>query len=228
MQGVAGVGIITAGSVRAECAESLIYLTISGIPRWVYIHRAGPYLDDARNAVVRQFKEEAQRCDRLLMVDSDIEFKPADVQQLIDDDLPVVSGVYHNLFTSKKGATGGITPVVFTWDEDDERRSLIPIREWPDGALHEDFSERPIVQVEGVGAGFLMIRRDVLDVLEAAYGDPSPWFGEMIRDGVHFGEDLDFCVRCAEREIPIAVDRRVQVRHYKTVGYGGPRSPRKA
>lgn len=222
MQGVAGVGIITAGNVRAETARSLVYLTISGIPRWIHIHPAGPYLDDARNAVIRQFNAQAQICDRLLFIDSDIEFKPTDVQQLIDDDLPVVSGVYYNLWSARESHVGlGPTPVVLHWTGETGDRNMVPVTEWPDGPFDGDYSERPVIEVDGVGAGFLMVRRDVLDALEAEHGNPSPWFGEAIYENSHLGEDVDFCVRCQQLGIPVAVDRRVQLGHFKTVCYRG-------
>lgn len=218
---MAGVclGVVTSGNLKLETVESLLAVSVAK-PRaaeWVLLHRAGPYLDDARNELIRKFFLEAfEHCDRMLMVDSDIEFLPEDVERLADDDLPIVSGVYRSDYS------GNVVPVVYEWfEQENGTRTMGPRLEWPDGPLDADYSDSPLVEVTGVGAGFLMIRRDVLATMKETYGDPCPWFAEDVFGGVHFGEDLTFCIRAAELGIPIMVDRRVEVAHHKEVRIGG-------
>jgi hypothetical protein len=197
------IGVICAGNVKMECVQSLIGALGNHIVDTVYLHQSGPYLDDGRNFLVRVFNSpELEHCDRLLMVDSDIEFSPEDVTKLAEDDLPVVSGVYYNPVGQ------GVLPVVYQWGDLDGRHRLLNVTEWGD--------EGPISEVDGVGAGFLMIGRDVFHKLEFVYGEPQPWFAEDIVDGIHYGEDLTFCLRAKEAGFSIHVDRDVQVAHHKS------------
>lgn len=165
-------------------------------------HKAGPYLDDARNHLVYDFLQYGKG-ERLLILDSDIEFEPAHVQRLVDDDLPIVSGLYHNIF----GAV--LAPVVFNKTDPEDWRTLHHIEAWT--------SDDPIVQCDTVGAGFLMIRKDVIETFRAAYPKPCQWFHEPAIGEGHMGEDVGFCIRAAEQGIPVMVDRRVELNHYKTV-----------
>ncbi len=207
------IGIITAGDIHMRCAQSLLATVITGAADSIAIHQNGPYLDIGRNKMVDAFRTEDQyaHCDRLLFVDSDIAFDPACIQILVDDDLPIVSGVYHSLFAQ------GIRPVVYEWtQEEDKARTLTPIHTWnrPDGDN--------LIPVDGVGAGFLMIHRDVFDRFLETYSPPQAWFGTDIYEGVQLGEDLAFCVRATELGIPVIVDRRVQVAHHKSMVLQGP------
>lgn len=213
------IGIITPGTVQLECVESLISVIVTKQVKWAKFHRSPPYLDDARNELLLTFHEAIyQDCDRILMVDSDIEFTPEDIHQLVVDDLPIVSGVYW----SDYGPHGGLLPVVYDWTErDDGKRSMVPIREWADGPLTQVEFDEPVIQTPGVGAGFLMIKREVLDAMRAVYPDPQPWFAEDVINGVHFGEDLCFCIRAAECGFPVHVDRRVQLAHHKHARIAG-------
>ena len=220
------IGVITAGNVHMACVESLLAVVTSKVANWVFLRSCGPYLDDGRNNLVQAFLDDNFKdCSRLLMVDSDIEFRPDHVQQLIEDDLPIVSGVYQNSYS------GVLKPVVYQWTDvpvieqtPDKRfksgyretvvntlRTMEPI----DGWAEDD--PRALVNVDGCGAGFLMIHRDVLEEFPKHYAPPQPWFAEDTYFGTHFGEDLCFNVRAAEIGISTVVDRRVVVGHHKTV-----------
>jgi hypothetical protein len=200
-----------------ECAESVTAVVTTRSALWAFYHKSGPYMDMARNELVRRFYQpQFDECDRLLMIDSDIEFRPEDVRRLEADDLPIVSGVYHNVFD------GVMRPIAYEWSDD--RTGMIPVVTWPDGvSTNNDSYADPITTTDGVGAGFLMIRRDVLDTMRDHYGEPCPWFAEEIIEGVHWGEDLCFCLRAAELGFKTHVDRRVQVAHHKGVRLGGPK-----
>jgi len=172
-------------------------------------------MDMARNELVEVFYTEPfTECDRLLMVDSDIEFTPDDVRRLEADDLPVVSGVYHSNYG------GQVLPVVYDWVDLDGVRSMKAVQRWPDCEFDEE-PDNPICTAPGVGAGFLMVKREVFDALGERHELPCRWFAEEIRNGVLFGEDLTFGLRVAEAGFPVHVDRRVQVAHHKSVRLGG-------
>lgn len=216
---MAGVclAIMSSGTVTVETAQAVTQAQTEKVVDWIFYKRHGPYLDDGRNDLVHDFSAPIFKdCDRLLMVDSDIEFTPDDIRQLVEDDLPIVAGVYHSSYE------GVILPVVYSWVAipGKSARTLGPITRWPDCDLDEDYDE-PIIIAPGVGAGFLMIKREVFDVLGEIHGPPCPWFAEEIRDGIHMGEDLCFCLRAADAGFPTHVDRRVQVAHHKQARLGG-------
>jgi hypothetical protein len=207
------IGIITAGNLDMRCVQSLLATQILGIDATICIQQNGPYLDIGRNRMVDTFRTNPlyTHCDRLLFVDSDIGFDPAHIQTLVDDDLPIVSGVYHSLFDQ------GIRPVVYTWTTNkDDLKVMTPIEQWgrPEG--------ENLVPVDGVGTGFLMIHRNVFERFLDEYQAPSAWFGNDILGRVQLGEDLAFCVRATNLGIPVVVDRRVHVSHSKGIVLQGP------
>ena len=223
------IGMITSGNVHMAVVQSLLGAVMNGGARWIYIQQSGPYLDDARNNLIGTFMNEAFKdCDRLLMVDSDVEFTSDDIQRLVDDNRPVVSGVYHSMYED------GIHPVVYEWSDYGEKtlrvpdkrcktgyrleygRTMTPIKTWPATA-----EEQPLVKVDGCGAGFLMIKRDVIMEFIKHHEPPQIWFAEDVINGTHFGEDLCFNVRCAELGIDTWVDRRVQLAHHKNIRLQG-------
>lgn len=203
------LGVMAAKDIAFECVESLFNVIIDQTAASMVLHRAGPYLDDGRNRLITKYYEIGGNCDRLLMVDSDIEFTPQDIRMLAEHDLPVVSGVYLGSFEK------GILPVVYEWIEEDGEPNMCIFEEWPDGSLLDEYTDDPLLQVDGVGAGFLMIKREVLDQLWDTYGQPLPWFAEHVLHGKHWGEDLTFCHRLADNGIPVYIDRRVRVGHHK-------------
>lgn len=213
------LAVIAPGSVHLRCAESITGAVVSKVVDWVYYHQVGPYLDDGRNECVMAFMERFTDCDRLLMVDSDIEFLPEDVVRLAEDDLPIISGVYHSVYD------GVMLPVVYDWGlASNGKRHMGPVKRWPDVALDEEWEE-PICIVAGAGAGFLMVKREVFETLGEIHGPPQPWFAEDIRDGCHMGEDLCFNLRAADAGFVTHVDRRVQVAHHKGIRLGGTAAP---
>lgn len=205
--------LMSDGNVKLRCTESIAWAIAERVVDAAFFYEAGHYLDDGRNACVRRFLKRFPDLDRLLMVDSDIEFTPADVELLAVDNLPIVSGVYHSAFD------GELRPVAYAWDEEQEQ--LVPARAWPDGPLQESFHEHPLVEMGASGAGFLMVKREVFQALGEIHGEPCPYFAEEIRGGRHYGEDMCFCLRAAEAGYKTVLDRRVQVAHHKGVRLGG-------
>jgi hypothetical protein len=105
------------------------------------------------------------------------------------------------------------------------RKGLTPIVSWPDGwpmwPREGPDSLDPLTKVTAVGGGFLMIHRSVLTSLREIHGEPLPYFDEPILDGIHLGEDIGFCIRCADAGFDVWVHRGVQVGHYKHMRLGG-------
>jgi len=190
------VGLPTGGAIRWETTWSLVTAAQVGALEEFRVCAGVVYVDDARNHLVRWFLDETD-CTHFLSLDSDISFVPEDLDRLQADGLDCVSGVYYNVFD------GVLKPVAKFLDDT------------PD-------TDDPIMEVEGVGAGFVMASRELLEKMRAEYGEPCPWFYEPVLEGSHYGEDFGFCHRVRELGAAVHLDLRVQVSHYKTVRVTGP------
>lgn len=136
--------------------------------------------------------------DYFLSLDSDIEFKSTDVQALIDRNLPVISGAYKS-----RANKGKITAGYFS------------VYGMPLPETHLNESSIGLIQCDWVGAGFLLIKREVFEKIE------YPWFrDEIVKFNYNnipcaawVGEDVGFCMQCTKRGFPIFVDTDVKVNH---------------
>jgi hypothetical protein len=200
------IGIPTGGSLRWETTWSLVQAARSQSFEAFNVAAGVVYVDDARNHLIRWFLDETD-CDKFLSLDSDISFLAADLAQLeadLDTDgLDCVSGCYYNVFD------GILKPVVKFLDD-----RMTPAQ-----------SDDPLMEVEGFGAGFFMVTRELCEKMRAEYGEPVPWFYEPVIEGNHLGEDLGFCHRVREMGSSVNIDLRVQLSHYKTVRLTGPEVP---
>lgn len=215
---------MTAGDVRMECVEGIGACISDQTISQFWITPSGPYLDNGRNNVVKTFNDPRvrERCSHLLMVDSDIGFTPADVVDLYEaaQDRAVVSGVYYSSFS------GVAQPIVYDWTTNEAGLKILSvISDWEDGwsfwntkPNREDID--PLVRVEACGAGFMMIRYEVIDTLAQIHGDPQPWFHEPVIDGIHYGEDLAFCLRVKDAGFSVWAHREVELAHYKNTQIG--------
>ena len=218
------VAVMTAGELRMETAESIYASIVTKTISRTYFVQSGPYLDNGRNNVVKVFLDPQVRdaCTHLLMVDSDVAFHPDDVRALYEasQDHAVVSGVYYSMYPE------GLKPVIYDWTVNEQGLKTMEVisawedgwKFWPNGAKQPDVD--PLVRVEASGAGFLMIRYEVIDVLQELHGDPQPWFSEPVIDGIHYGEDLAFCIRAKDAGFSVWAHRGVEVSHYKNTLLG--------
>jgi hypothetical protein len=199
------IGIPTGGSLRWETTWSLVQAARSQSFEAFNVCAGVVYVDDARNHLVRWFLDETD-CDKFLSLDSDISFLAPDLMQLeadLDDGLDCVSGCYYNVFD-------GI---------------LKPVVKFLDDRMTPAASDDPLMEVAGVGGGFVMVTRELCEKMLAEYGEPTPWFYEPVIDGEHYGEDFGFCHRVREMGSTVNIDLRVQLSHYKTVRLTGPDVP---
>jgi hypothetical protein len=137
---------------------------------------------------------------KLFWIDSDISWTPEDFLKLYESDKDIVSGAYLSASADVMAYEKLLYPP-FTFEE---------------------FSKKEgVIEVEGVGFGFVAIKNGVFESLS------KPWFQQayvkrMIEDGsikdyAILGEDLSFCSRIAEKGFTIYVDTDVRVIHHKQV-----------
>ena len=147
----------------------------------------------------------------LFFVDSDCVPDPDIILKFLEYDLPVVSGWY----LSRKGS--GL-PVVFKLEEKTEstmKELTVNVNKFPKWRAYklEELLTLPkdkngLTKVDGVGAGCLLIKREILSHLD------QPYFFEDNTKKYGFGEDLFFSLNCKLHNIPIHVDLNKFCKHW--------------
>jgi hypothetical protein len=141
--------------------------------------------------------------DKIIWIDSDIEWEPHHVIQLYKSPLDIVSGLYALDPTGK---------VAVNYPDDSGVPKSVNKVEF---ILHEE----PL-EVGGVGFGFLAVKSGVFESI------PRPWFliarlqwsseSEM---RVNVGEDYSWCANAQRSGYKIYVDPKVAVKHHKETVY---------
>ncbi|GAG88137.1 unnamed protein product [marine sediment metagenome] len=199
------IGIPLIGDMPDEIFYS--FLSLMKPPGTKLTKVKGKGADIARNVIV-----EALEKDWLFFMDSDQTFHPETLTRLLSWDLPVVSGVYFK-------SPGQPVPHVYRYAwKDKEHLYLSLINEiFQFLAPHKDKlkGELPatilparredLLEVDGVGAGCLLVHRRVFEAI-----DP-PWF--KYSDGKTVGEDFDFCRKVQEAGFKIYCDPGVLCGH---------------
>lgn len=158
---------------------------------------SGPLISSGRNYLVEKFL--ATSCEYFLGVDTDIEWHPEQVGELMAHDKDIVSGLYRS-HTDK----GVIWPVFLKTMPDGgfERAELADV---------EDQTE--LMEVGAVGMGFCLIKRKVFEDLGCSLLWP---FAEIMSATDRYqGEDITFCTRAREKGFGIYLDPNVKVVHTK-------------
>lgn len=231
---------INRGQISAGMMMGVIDAMTNGYVRWVVLAESGPYLDSGRNMAVANAMQQ-EEWDWLLFVDSDIEFKGSHVRQLLapytsgwlDPRLhPVMGGIYVNPFADggvpgEDPAEDRVGPVAYEWvQRDDLHGELAGVPTWTFRRLSRKslaaldgrgIGAEDVCEVACVGTGFLALHRSLLDHMREVYPEPLPWFDEPVRDAVHYGEDMGFCLRVRDLGYPVLVNRACTPLHHKTL-----------
>ena len=157
---------------------------------------------DARNTLAKQAVIEG--FDRVLWLDSDMDFSPDLLKRLsadMDEGREMVSGLYF-----KRKAP--VKPVIYKelgfW-RDKEKDEVTPI-----AIPYEDYPKDDIFTIAGCGFGGCLVSVDLIKRVGDKFGLPfSPIRG--------FGEDLSFCSRVSQLGVEMFCDSRVKMGH---VGLG--------
>lgn len=147
----------------------------------------------------------ASGCERMMFIDSDIEFEAEDVLKLWALDADVAVGAYP---LKQEGAglavhTGG------------EMVSLAYLGDEP-------------LAVDYAGTGFMMIKREVferlrsgLPVIKTVNGYMPRWWSFDVVDGVELPEDYGFCKRVRDAGMTVVCDPTIRLKHWGLKGYEG-------
>jgi hypothetical protein len=163
-----------------------------------------------RNIIVNEFLE--SQAEHLLMIDSDMTFNADDVFRMLawNKTKPIVAGV---------GVARKKEKVYFSSLDQDEDNNIIMDR-------------MGLVKVKRVGTGFIMIQRNVFEVMRDAhpewkYMDQNT--GKMLQSFFDFkstpdgyvGEDYVFCDRAHEHGFTAWVDPTIKLGHMGVMEYEG-------
>lgn len=163
-------------SYTFSIARSREALSAAGIQSAYYLLQGNCHVDDARNAVVRDFLD--SDCTELVFLDADVSWEPEVLIALCRIDRDLVGGVY-------------------PYRRESEEETM-PVRHLPQITVDDD----GLIEVEGLPTGFMRIKRHVLETMAATakhflkdHGKPHPVLFE--RDyfgGGRRGGDIRFCM----------------------------------
>lgn len=186
---------------------------------WDWLDLSGDsYIDRARNTLCARFLD--TDAEALVFVDSDMEWKADGFARLIT--APAWAEV-----------VGGAYPLKNDWG----RWSSIPVEREGQVVGRARPDNGWLLEAEVISAGFMMVRRGVLERMRDAYpelayedasADPSQpdrrhfgWFNCPIRDGRRYGEDYEFCHRVREMGAKLWIEPNINFGHYGTHGWHG-------
>lgn len=183
--------------VHTQFMRSLLQLTKVGEVGFALSSSSLVY--DARNTLAKQAVDGG--FDRVLWLDSDMDFKPDMFVNLMrdmdDNNLEIVGGIY---FSRKEP----VVPVVYQkvgYYHDDEQDTVTPC-----ALNYYEYPKDELFPCEGIGFGAVLMTTDLIKKVQDKYGLPfSPILG--------FGEDLSFCIRARDVGATIMCDSRIKVGH---------------
>lgn len=203
------------GQMMVPFVQSMIQMTgvarEVGLPcNWDLISNES-LIQRARNNMAAYFLWETDY-ERLMFIDSDIEFSPDDVSKLWNLDADIAVGIY----AMKKP------------DED-------VYAGWVDGKLVDIKELNGITPLDYAGTGFMQIKREVLRRMyeewperrheEGQTKKAFAWFDPRVVDAgagpFYASEDYAFCRDARSLGYEILCDPSIRLKHYGLYGYGG-------
>lgn len=151
-------------------------------------HGFGGDIGRVRNDAVKAFLHGDYT--HLFFLDDDTLPKPNAIPQLLKRKLPIVSGLYPRRNEPHY-------PIILRWPD---KRNKTPLAAFP---YKMSPPKNALVECDAVGAGCLLIKREVFTTIE------PPWFRLLPKAG----EDIYFCARAKHAGFKIYVDTGVECLH---------------
>jgi hypothetical protein len=199
------------GQVTVQYCNSLLMEALHGLKAGVavcpYYCTGGSILPLARNQAVSDFL--ASDATDLVFVDADEGWEPGAVMRLISHPVDIVGGA-----------------VRLKKEPEEYALSWMPTPElWAD--------ENGLIEVMGLGSGFLRLSRKAIETMARAYPELSyqdggctlgtAWalFDNSVHQGRYWGEDTTFCRRARDRGLKIYLDPEIEFTHTGVKTYAG-------
>ena len=183
--------IPTMGSVKSEFLASILHMKMAGEIN-LYIEN-NTLIHWARNRMA-DYAIEAE-CDRLLFLDSDMQFEPDLFQRLtqrMEEGCDIITGL---CFTRAEP----IVPAIFKFDDDGKLVNML------------DYPRDSLIEVDACGMAACMIKTDVLKSVKEEFGAPF--------NPAALSEDIAFCIRAKAQGAKIWCDTSVKLGHVGTMVY---------
>lgn len=183
-------------------------------------------VDMARNILVEKFRNYRQNDPDLkyiLFIDSDATWSADAGMRLMQRDAPVITACIYKRSLPPVPCLGPYVGInkdghhlynfgfgidkIFEWCD----RNNITVN--TDNDLVGPYDEQDIVEIDGCGAHFLMIRWDVIEAIK------PPWFRRAGGGYVNAGEDFYFCRKAKAVGFSIYVDLSVHTGHLAGPGF---------
>tara|TARA_R100000664_G_C2757172_1_gene145287 strand:+ start:2243 stop:3001 length:759 start_codon:yes stop_codon:yes gene_type:complete len=176
----------------------------------------------ARNECISNFMNNTD-LDYFLFIDADINFQAEDVIKLMNYDKPLVAGTYpkkHLNWMKIQKCIAYDTPE--TSQELLEKTSEYTIYDKKNQNL-SDYSKTGLLEVDRVGTGFMMIKRDLIKKLAKKYKELMykengnkgyGLFESAIMNKEHLSEDYAFCERVKAVGEKVYVDPNIKLIHH--------------
>jgi hypothetical protein len=188
-------------------ANALSVVQQNGIE--VYRAACSPtYIHQGREWVAESFLE--SDATHLCFIDSDMAIHPNSIMRLIEDNLPIVGGLYYGrrdvpvacaFEMTPDNKTRSISQTVLNWHQEQQ----VPIQSTYFVGDYDD----SIIPCDCIGFGLIVIKREVVEVI------PEPRFG---KHGENLGEDVLFCLNAKEQGYKTYLDMNVQCVHISING----------
>lgn len=212
MTGTVTVGWLDGGRTEGEFTLHLVALVLHdrrSNHRIGNVARVcGAYIDSGRCDLVRDFL--AGNDEWLFMVDSDMLFDADSLDRLLDAADPVERPVMAGLYFSGGRQGGPLLPLVYRLGDDGHTHIV-----W-------DYPRDQVIPIDATGGGFILWHRSVLEAVGEEYAslpdgskNPLPWFCDVQRGGVAYGEDIEGCLRARRLGFPIHMHTGVKALHKK-------------
>jgi hypothetical protein len=183
-------------------ADTRLYLAANSIETVIRIHTSGSLLVRERNDLVKAFLE--TDATHMLCIDADIGWDPLSVKKLIDYNEDFVAALY-----PARGEKCFLYRGVYG-----ENKRM-------------DVSEKKLLQMEYIPAGFMLLKRCVLEKMIAhfpeLYYEPKDeslkytkghyLFATELWDGEFWDEDYVFCRRARQAGFKIWIDPIIELHH---------------
>lgn len=183
----------------AQCLGVVIQAYPEALERVIWQPGSVGNFDSSRNWAVRHFL--GGEADIMVMIDSDMVFRPADIEALLDqttEEQPVVSGLYF---------VGSQPP----------RPCIAMNQDYSMTALTE-YTPGEIIEADGFGHGFVAIHKSLLWEMEAEFDDrDQPWYTQsaVTWGGRAWEADYGFNFRAHYLGYKTLVDTNIVVGHVK-------------
>lgn len=167
-------------------------------PKSKVVYSKSSLVYDSRNGLARQAI--VNGFDRVLWLDSDMQFNP-DMLDKLTEDLETGADVVSGFYVTRKGE---IKPCIFSeceYKHIEEKNAVKAVAK-----TYYDYPRDSLFEIAACGFGAVLMNTKVLEDVEKNFGLPfAPMMG--------FGEDLSFCLRARELGYKIYCDSRIKVGH---------------